>query len=92
MKGNGGLVALLTLGAFLAAPSAYGSSAMTITGDINNNGNGTHNHNALSIRSPTHNSGLQAISNANAGGVGSSRNALCKKSRFCHIHQATRWP
>jgi hypothetical protein len=91
MKGNGGLVVLLTLGACLAAPPAYGSSTI-LTGDINHNGNGTHNHNALSIRSPTSNSGLQAISNANAGGVGSSRNALCKKSRFCHIHQSTSWP
>lgn len=79
---NGGLLALLTFGACLyASPQAY-------AGDHNRVGNGAHNHNALSIRSPTRNSGVQAISNANAGGVSSSRNALCKRTRFCHIHQA----
>jgi hypothetical protein len=77
--GKGGLL-LLTAGFCLVAPAAY-------AGDINHNGNGTHNHNAFSIRSPTRNHGVQAISNANAGGVTSSRNALCKRPRFCHIHQ-----
>jgi hypothetical protein len=77
---KGGLLLVLTVGSCLVAPPAY-------AGDINKNGNGTHNHNALSIRSPTHNDGVQAISNANAGGAGSSRNALCKRARFCHIRQ-----
>jgi hypothetical protein len=77
---NGGLLIPLTLGACLVTPPpAYG--------DINHNGNGSHNHNAFSIRSPTRNGGVQAISNANAGGAGSSRNALCKKQRVCHIRQ-----
>lgn len=78
--GKGGLLLALTAGSCLVAPAAY-------AGDINHNGNGTHNHNAFSIRSPTRNDGVQAISNANAGGVGSSRNALCKRTRFCHIRQ-----
>jgi hypothetical protein len=77
---NGGLLVSLALGTCLAAaPQAYA--------DNNHNGNGTNNHNAFSIRSPTHNGGVQSISNANAGGRTSSRNALCKKTRFCHIHQ-----
>jgi hypothetical protein len=84
-KGRLPLALALTLGACLAGPTAYGSRAPT--GDINHNGNGTGNHNALSIRSPTRNSGVQAISNANAGGTSSSRNAMCKRSRVCHIRQ-----
>jgi|1186.fasta_scaffold236471_2 hypothetical protein len=72
---------LILLGCLATAPQAYG--------DINHNGNGTHNHNAFSIRSPTRNSGVQAISNANAGGISSSRNALCKRARVCHIKQVT---
>jgi hypothetical protein len=56
-------------------------------GDVNHNGNGTHNHNSLSIRSPTRNSGYQVVSNANAGGVTTTRNASCKWMRHCVIHQ-----
>jgi hypothetical protein len=79
---NGGILVGLTLGTCLVASSqAYA--------DNNHNGNGAYNHNAFSIRSPTRNGGVQAISNANAGGQGSSRNALCKKTRFCHIQQRT---
>jgi hypothetical protein len=77
---NGGLVILLTVGTCLVAPSwAYG--------DKNHNGNGNGNHNAFSIRSPTHNEGRQIVSNANAGVASSTRNAVCKKVRVCHIHQ-----
>jgi hypothetical protein len=75
---TGGLLLLMSL-----APAARASA------DVNHNGNGTHNHNAFSIRSPTRNSGVQAISNANAGGVSSSRNALCKRARVCHVRQVT---
>lgn len=78
--GKGGLLVAMALGVFLALPPPSYA-------DSNRNGNGTNNHNAFSIRSPTHNGGVQAISNANAGGRTSSRNALCKKTRFCHIHQ-----
>jgi hypothetical protein len=87
MRGTGGLVVLLVLGAGLAVSSP--ADAGVREGDINHNGNGTYNHNAFSIRSPTRNSGFQAISNANAGGVSSSRNAVCKHSRVCHIHQVS---
>lgn len=81
---TGGLLILLM--SLATVPPAYAS---TMPADINHNGNGTHNHNAFSIRSPTRNSGVQAISNANAGGISSSRNALCKKARVCHIKQVT---
>ncbi len=78
------LLVAFALGLCVAAqPRAYG--------DQNHNGNGTGNHNAFSIRSPTRNSGVQSISNANAGGVTSSRNALCRWHRHCHIHQAGYW-
>jgi hypothetical protein len=89
MRGNGGLIVLLTVGICLTATPAYGGTLTVLNGDINHNGNGKHNHNAFSIRSPTHNKGFQIISNTNAGGVGSSRNAFCKRVRFCHIHQVT---
>ena len=81
MRGTyGGLALLLTLGACLAAaPRAYG--------DHNHNGNGSGNRNALSIRSPTHNHGLQIASNANAGGVSSIRTVFCRGQRVCHVHQ-----
>jgi hypothetical protein len=81
---TGGLLILLM--SLATVPPAYAS---TVPADINHNGNGTHNHNAFSIRSPTRNSGVQAISNANAGGISSSRNALCKRARVCHIKQVT---
>jgi hypothetical protein len=89
MRGNGVLVVLLALGIGLPTAPAYGAAAAVPAGDINHNGNGKLNHNAFSIRSPTRNRGVQIISNANAGGLSSSRNALCKRARFCHIHQVT---
>jgi hypothetical protein len=76
---SGGLVVLLSLGTCLASsPHAY----------ADHNGNGSHNHNAFSINSPTTNRGLQIVSNANAGGRGSTRQAICKRQRTCGIHQA----
>ncbi len=68
---------------FAAAPRA----GAALPADHNNSGNGWFNHNALSIRSPTRNSGFQSISNANAGGVTSSRNASCRWRHHCVIHQ-----
>lgn len=81
---NGGLLVLFL--SLVAGAPAYGS---TVPADVNHNGNGTHNHNAFSIRSPTRNGGVQSISNANAGGMTSSRNALCKRARLCHTRQVS---
>ncbi len=77
---------VLLLGVLLV-PAVSPPAGAAPLGDVNHNGNGTHNHNALSIRSPTRNSGYQAISNANAGGVSSSRNASCRWRSRCVIHQ-----
>jgi hypothetical protein len=95
---KGRCVTLLGLGISLAlgAPLHAGAEAAqipqrpsmtTLVGDKNHIGNGTHNHNALSIRSPTTNKGPQAVSNSNAGGKTITRNAFCKKKRFCKIIQ-----
>jgi hypothetical protein len=81
---TGGLAVLLSVGAYVAVASpAYA--------DHNSNGNGSGNHNTVSIRSPTINHGKQIISNANAGGVTSSRNAICKHQKVCTIRQYG-WP
>lgn len=74
-------------GLLLLACLALSPQGRAMAGDNNHNGNGTHNHNAFSIRSPTHNHGIQPVSNANAGGVTHTRNAFCKKVRFCRINQ-----
>jgi hypothetical protein len=70
-----------------AAQIPQRSSMTTLVSDKNHIGNGTHNHNAVSIHSPTTNKGPQAVSNANAGGRTSTRNAFCKKKRYCKIIQ-----
>jgi hypothetical protein len=87
---KGGIVLLVAVCVALLAPGAEASptARSVIAGDKNHVGNGAHNHNALSIRSPTFNTGFQPISNANAGGVTNSRHAFCKKVRFCKIHQS----
>jgi hypothetical protein len=77
-------IALLGLCLPLGAPA---HAAASLAGDNNHNGNGWNNHNAFSIRSPTRNEGIQPVSNANAGGVTHTRNAFCKKVRFCRIGQ-----
>jgi hypothetical protein len=95
---RGRRVTLLSLGISLtfAAPLHAGaeaaqipqrSSMTTLVGDKNHIGNGTNNRNAVSIHSPTTNKGPQAVSNANAGGRTSTRNAICKKKHYCKIIQ-----
>jgi hypothetical protein len=70
-----------------AASIPHATSMTALAHDKNRIGNGSYNHNAVSIHSPTTNRGPQAISNANAGGRTSSRNAFCKKKRYCKIIQ-----
>lgn len=83
MRGTTGAARLLTTG--LLAVGACLATWSPAYAD--HNGNGSHNHNAFSIHSPTRNTGLQVTSNANAGGVTFTRNAFCKRQRSCHIHQ-----
>lgn len=87
---------LLGLGAVLAAalPVAHSrpvvrldSSTAVLAGHKNTIGNGSYNHNAVSINSPTRNKGPVATSNANAGGRTSTRAGFCKKKRHCLIIQ-----
>lgn len=79
--------ALLGLGVSLAlAVPTHGAEA-AVTGDINHNGNGFHNHNAFSIRSPSFNTGFEPGSNANAGGLSNTPRARCKKVHHCLIRQ-----
>ncbi len=70
-------------GAILAGavlgPAAYASD--------HHNGNGHHNRNTISYRSPTHNRGYQHTSNSNAGGMNPVQNALCRHSYICHVTQ-----
>jgi hypothetical protein len=50
-------------------------------------GNGHHNRNILTVRSPTHNRGYQHTSNSNAGGLNNVQNALCRHSTVCTVTQ-----
>jgi hypothetical protein len=79
---TGSLAVLLSGGACVAVAMASPAYA-----DHNRIGNGSGNRNSISIHSPTRNHGKQVISNANAGGVSSIRNAICKRQRTCVIHQ-----
>jgi hypothetical protein len=71
-----------------AAIAAFLAASLPSSVHADHNGNGSFNHNAFSINSPTTNRGRQIGSNANAGGINSTRNAFCKKVRLCRIHQA----
>jgi hypothetical protein len=88
MTGTAGRTVLLVLGVSLTLgmPSG-GAEAAVVAGDVNHNGNGTQNHNAFSIRSPTINSGVAPGSNANAGGITITPRAKCKKVKHCVIRQ-----
>lgn len=50
-------------------------------------GNGHHNRNTISTRSPTHNHGYQHTNSSNAGGLNSVQNALCRRSTVCNVTQ-----
>ena len=50
-------------------------------------GNGRHNRNIVSVRSPTHNRGYQHTNNSNAGGTNPVQNALCRHVTVCHVTQ-----
>lgn len=50
-------------------------------------GNGRHNRNVVSVRSPTHNHGYQHTTNGNAGGTNPTQNGLCRQVTVCNITQ-----
>ena len=60
----------------------------TVVRDGNHHdGNGHHNRNIISVRSPTTNRGYQHTSNSNAGGSNPVQNALCRHVTVCTITQ-----
>ena len=56
-------------------------------GSHHHDGNGHHNRNIISVRSPTHNRGYQHTNNGNAGGMNPVQNALCRHVTVCTINQ-----
>jgi hypothetical protein len=68
-----------------AARIPHAPSATNLVTDHSHDGNGRHNHNISSVRSPTHNRGYQHTSNSNAGGMTHVQNALCKNAKVCKI-------
>lgn len=56
-------------------------------GSHHHDGNGHHNRNVISVRSPTHNRGYQHTSNGNAGGANPVQNALCRDVTSCVVSQ-----
>ncbi|WP_433181005.1 hypothetical protein [Actinoallomurus sp. CA-150999] len=58
-----------------------------LTGDNNHNGNGSHNTNSITIRSPAFLKGIQHVSDGNVRALTNTNHAFCKKRRYCRIHQ-----
>lgn len=56
-------------------------------GHHHHDGNGRHNRNIFTQRSPTHNRGYQHTNNGNAGGTNPVQNALCRNVTVCNISQ-----
>lgn len=80
------------LAAGLAAPPAAAAPAerapaRAARADDTRGGNGRHNNNTFSIKSPTRNSGYQHTNSGNAGGANSVQNALCRGSSVCRVTQ-----
>jgi hypothetical protein len=53
----------------------------------NSHGNGHHNRNLITVRSPTHNRGYQHTSTGNAGGMNPVQNSLCRHVTVCTVNQ-----
>ena len=73
------VTAAAVLAGSVSGPAAYARD--------HHNGNGHHNRNTISYRSPTYNRGYQHTSNSNAGGTNPVQNALCRHSYVCHVTQ-----
>jgi hypothetical protein len=72
--------------------SADPEPAQTDATDHGHYGNGTHNGNIFSTRSPTHNQGYQHTSTSTAGGATSIQNAMCRNVKVCNIIQKVTLP
>jgi hypothetical protein len=70
-----------------APPPASGTPAAVVRDGNHHDGNGHHNRNIISVRSPTRNRGYQHTSNSNAGGTNPVQNALCRHVTVCTITQ-----
>jgi hypothetical protein len=68
-----------------AAPSPPPGGSVTV--HHRHVGNGRHNRNVVSVRSPTHNHGFQHTNNGNSGGLNNTQNSLCHHSTVCNITQ-----
>lgn len=82
-----GIATLLGLG--LAWPAPADATVLLPTGHRRHEhyGNGRHNLNTFSIRSPTWIRGVQNASNSNTGSSDRAQNAYCKRKRYCRITQ-----
>jgi hypothetical protein len=78
----------------ISLPADAGAAASPRTAPLkvtrtrfDHHGNGRHNRNAISVRSPTHNRGYQHTNSSNAGGLNNVQNALCRHSTVCNVTQ-----
>ena len=62
-------------------------AAAALSAADHHDGNGHHNRNIVSTRSPTHNHGFQHTNNSNAGGLNDTQNALCGHTTVCNVTQ-----
>jgi hypothetical protein len=79
--------AITTLASRPLPPTARLAPPTVVRDGNHHDGNGHHNRNIISVRSPTTNRGYQHTSNSNAGGTNPVQNALCRHVTSCTIVQ-----
>src|SRR5258708_9041605 len=90
------------LGASASTAFIWGSVPLPVSADPEptqndtidhvHSGNGTHNNNIFSTKSPTHTQGYQNTDASTAGGATSIQNAMCKNVKVCNIVQKVTLP
>lgn len=76
------LVAMTVVGAMPVRAHAVPAS------DVDHTGNGRHNRNSITVRSPEYNWGIQHVTNTNVDGTNTTQAAFCKRwFRHCRISQ-----
>ncbi|WP_329253696.1 hypothetical protein OG417_11160 [Actinoallomurus sp. NBC_01490] len=75
------------IGATRTPPAHAARLPAAVRRDGGHHGNGHHNRNVLSSRSPTNNRGYQHTNNGNAGGTNPVQNGLCRHVTSCTINQ-----